>query len=171
MLDVSKLRVLGVDVFNTVVRFGNIPRHEIKAYADHIKQPEWSPLKLPDQWRYLPAFTDSKEGLKRLRKKFKVVPLTNGPANLIAHLSHYNGLEWDAFFPLESFQVFKPNERAYSDFMATFNIEYGEGLMVTANKDFGDLEGAASVGMQSILIRGDDGGPKDLLELATLLGC
>lgn len=43
--------------------------------------------------------------------------------------------------------------------------------MVTANEKFGDLEAARALGMQAVLIRGDDGGPKDLIELAERTGC
>jgi 2-haloalkanoic acid dehalogenase type II len=172
MLNARWIDVIGCDVFGTVVKFDGVPRDEVKAYAAHIKKADWSPLQLPESWKTLVAFDDAAKGIRRLRKKFKVVPLTNGPVHLISALSEFNGIDWDAYFPLESHRVFKPAREAYRLFFSTFVFGGPQRcLIVTANKDFGDLEGAAAVGMQSILIRGDDGGPKDLLELATLLGC
>lgn len=173
MTDYSNIAVLAVDVFGTVVDFSGVPYAEKKAYADHIKQPEWSPLRLPERWRYsLVAHPDSAKGLNRLRKKYTVVPLTNGPVRLIADLSFFNDLEWCAYFPLESYKVFKPDPRAYRLFVETFSdCEPSRCLMVTANEKFGDLEAARSLGMQAVLIRGDDGGPKDLIELAERMGC
>jgi hypothetical protein len=43
-------------------------------------------------------------------------------------------------------------------------------MMVTANKDFGDLEASAALGMTPMLIRSGDG-PKTIIELAEQLGC
>ena len=100
--------------FGTLVRLKDeVPREEIKAYADHISKPEWSPLVLPDSWKNLKAFDDSAIVLKMLRRHFMVVTLSNGPLGLQAALLKNNDVDVDAIVPLEIAQVFKPNPRAY----------------------------------------------------------
>ncbi len=36
------IKALAFDVFGTVFDLNFVPREEIRAYVDHIKQPEWS---------------------------------------------------------------------------------------------------------------------------------
>ena len=156
-LDVSRIKVIAFDVFGTLVRLKDeVPHEEIKAYADHIRKPEWSPLVLPDSWKNLKAFDDSAIVLKMLRRHFMVVTLSNGPLGLQAALLKNNDVDVDAIVPLEIAQVFKPNPRAYWAASEILDITPENWLMVTANEKFGDLEASKSVGMQSQLIRGDE---------------
>lgn len=156
-LDVQRIKVIAFDVFGTLVRLKDeVPHEEIKAYADHIRKPEWSPLTLPESWKQLKAFDDSSIVLKMLRRHFMVVTLSNGPLGLQAALLKNNDIDVDAIVPLEIARVFKPNEGAYRAAADILGIPPENWLMVTANEKFGDLEASKAVGMQSQLIRGDE---------------
>jgi 2-haloalkanoic acid dehalogenase type II len=165
------MKVIAFDVFNTVFDLSSRPREEVIAYGNHIRKNEWSPLVLPQAWETLPAHSDAAEGIARLRTRFFVATLSNGPLGLLAKVSKHNGISWDAIVPLELGKVFKPNLLAYSTFCGILNVEPKDVMMVTANRTFGDLEAADKLGMDSCLIRD----PKhseihDIIELATYLG-
>ncbi len=164
-------RVIAFDVFGTVVDMSNVPREELRTYGEHIRKPEWSPLVLPESWDKLPAFPDSAEGIRRLRKKYKVVTCANGPLTLLRSLSDYNGIEWDAIIPLEAHQRFKPHPITYYTVCQVMGVKSSDVMMVTANvPGLGDLEVAESLGMTPMAIR-QKAGPKTIIELAELLGC
>lgn len=164
------VKVIAFDVFGTVVNLDGVERKDIKAYIDHIRKLEWSPLKLPQSWESLPAHPDAAEGIARLRSKFIVVTCSNGPLGLLTKLSKHNRVSWDAIIPLELNKVFKPNPQAYLTVCSVLDVKPEEVLMVTANKDFGDLEASNSVGMRSQLIRNPNC-PKDIIDLAAGLNC
>jgi 2-haloalkanoic acid dehalogenase type II len=162
--------VIAFDVFGTVFDLSSIDRQEVRDYARHIRQTEWQPLKLPAHWERLPAHPDSREGIERLRQNHIVVTCSNGPLGLLAKLSKHNGISWDAIIPLELNRVYKPNQRAYMTVCQVLNVQPTDVMMVTANKDFGDLEASAKLGMKPMLIRDGDGdGPKTIIELAESL--
>jgi len=162
------MKVIAFDVFGTVFDLSGVPRAEIRAYARHIRQPEWSPLKLPASWERLPAHPDAAEGISRLREKFLVVTCSNGPLGLLARLSKFNGISWDAIIPLELNKVYKPDHRAYLTVCSVLGAPPAEVAMVTANKEFGDLEAAMALGMRPVLIR-HPGQPMTIVELAKQL--
>ena len=149
------IKVIAFDVFGTVFDLSQVERNEVRTYIQHIKQSEWSPLKLPKHWETLPAHADSKEGIEMLRKDYTVVTCSNGPLGLLTKLSKHNNISWDAIIPLELNKVFKPNHKAYLTVCEVLDVAPEEVLMVTANEKFGDLEAAKEVGMSSILIRDD----------------
>lgn len=164
----SPIKVIAFDVFGTVFDLSGASREDIKAYIKHIKQPEWSPLKLPKSWETFPAHPDAKEGIELLRKNHFVVTCSNGPLGLLAKLSKNNDISWDAIIPLELNKVFKTNPKAYMTVCEVLDVEPKDILMVTANKDFGDIEAARALGMGAILIRGES--PiKDIIELSKRL--
>ena len=163
------IKVIAFDVFGTVFDLSKAAREEIVAYGHHIRQPEWSPLHLPTSWEKLPAHSDSASGIALLREKgYLVVTCSNGPLGLLAKLSKHNRISWDAIIPLELNRVFKPNPRAYLTVCEVMGIQPREMMMVTANKDFGDLEASGALGMKPQLIR-HAGHPATIVELAAAL--
>lgn len=158
------IKVIAFDVFGTVFDLSNVPREEIKAYIDHIKQPEWSPLTLPSSWERLPAHPDAAEGIEMLRSKFTVVTCSNGPLGLLTKLSKFNKISWDAIIPLELSKAFKPKPDAYMTVCDVLGVTPEEVMMVTANEKFGDLEASKALGMRPMLIRNDE--IKTIVELA-----
>jgi 2-haloalkanoic acid dehalogenase type II len=165
------IKVIAFDVFGTVVDMSNVPREELRAYGEHIRKPDWSPLVLPESWKTLPAFPDSAEGIARLKEYFIVVTCANGPLRLLRAIADLNGIEWDAIIPLEANRVFKPDPRAYLTVCEVLGVDPSEVMMVTANvPGLGDLEVAASLGMTPQAIR-QRSGPKTIIELAEGMGC
>ena len=162
------LKVIAFDVFGTVVDLSGVPRDEVRAYVDHIRQPEWAPLVVPESWERLPAFADSAEGIHRLREKFIVVTCSNGPLGFQTKLLKHAGVQFDAIIPLELNRVYKTNPKAYMTVCEVLGVEPSEVLMVTANEKFGDLEASRALGMEAVLIRGS-GGPQTIVELAEML--
>lgn len=149
------MKVIAFDVFGTVFKLDDVPREDVRNYVKHIRQPVWSPLELPKSWETLPSHDDAARGIQLLREKFIVVTCSNGPLGLLTKLSKHNNISWDAIIPLELNQVYKPNPKAYLTVSVVLDVSPSDILMVTANETFGDLEGAKSVGMNSILIRDD----------------
>jgi 2-haloalkanoic acid dehalogenase type II len=157
--------IIAFDVFGTVFDLSGVPREEVRSYVAHVRADTWSPLNLPASWENLPPHPDAVEGIAMLRRHHTVVTLSNGPMYLLAHISKRAGITWDAIIPLEAFKVYKPHPRAYETVLDLFRVPPRDVLMVTANKDFGDLEAAEKLGMQAQLIRDGDG-PKTITELA-----
>lgn len=164
------MKVVAFDLFGTVFDLSVVDRQEIRDYASHIRKSEWSPLELPQSWETWPAHPDSAEGIERLRKKFFVVTLSNAPLGMAARLSKHNGISWDAIIPLELKRVYKPDLEAYLTVNWVLGVSPKDTMMVTANKDFGDLEGSEQIGMTPQLIR-HPGEPQTIIELARKLGC
>jgi len=148
----TPVKAIFFDTFNTVYAMDRCRRDEIEAYAAHIAKPDWSPLNLPERWSKLPAWNDVIKALPSLRDEFICVALSNGPIDVQIALARNSRLDWDFIVPLEAYHVFKPNVRAYQVAVDLVGVHPSEAMMVTANRDFGDLEGAASCGMQSMWI-------------------
>jgi HAD superfamily hydrolase (TIGR01493 family) len=173
------IKVIAFDLFGTVLDPKDIPREEIKDYISQVRRKVWEPLKLLDHWSKVPLFEDSREGLKRLNKKYKLVTCSNFPYDLqIDILSQdWKGLYdmgtailFSDFMDFEKVKAYKPDPKTYSLVYQTTGYQPYECLMVTGNEGSPDLEGAKSVGMQSIGIR-NAGDCKDIIELAEILGC
>ena len=149
------------DTFQTVFDMAKVKKPELQAYGDHIRQHDGSdinhpyePLYLPESWRKLPAHKDSAYGITKLRHAgFIVCTMSNGPVDLLIAASKYNGIHWDAIIPLECYKTFKPRREAYEAAIHFLRLKPHEIMMVTANVEFGDLEGSRDVGMTQTLIR------------------
>lgn len=168
--DPESVRVVLFDLFGTLVDFSGVPHEERKAYADHIRKPEWSPFRPPESWCELKAFPDVREGLANLytRRRLPVI-LSNCPARLAKSIVRRNRLDIDIVIQLAAARVFKPHPRAYQAACDVLDVDPSACLMVTANEHFGDLEQSRALGMQACLIRGDSDVP-GLVSLAERLG-
>lgn len=164
------LKVIAFDLFGTVFDLSNVPRGEIKEYANHVRKTEWSPLTLPHSWRYLPAFPDAKSGLEALRGKYTVVSMSNCPLDLQQHLCELNELVFDYLIDLSLVRAYKPHPSTYKSICTTCHVEPSEVLMVTANPNFGDVEGSLAVGMRCQVIRNQNT-PKTIGEIPCDLFC
>lgn len=165
----TKPKILLFDVFGTLLDMSGVPRDELSQYVEHVKRPDWSPLKLPESWKYFRTHRDVELGLGLLRRRKTVVAFSNCPLRLMVQLARCNHVQFDAIIPLELARVYKPQPAAYQVPLSLWPDLRPEDLMViTANPTFGDVQGAAAVGMRSQVIR-QPGCPADLFELAELL--
>ena len=150
----KKPKVAFFDLNHTVLQMGVISKEDIENYLSHIKQPSWSPLTLPDSWRHLQVWSDAITALHKLRyySRVKCVTLSNNPINVQIDQLKWANITFDFMVPLEAYHVFKPDIKAYQMACNLLQVAPEDALMVTANKDFGDLEGAACIGMPSVWI-------------------
>lgn len=174
-LDPSVIRVIAFDVMNTVIDASPVPKDEIAAYVSNFGEVVPKGYSVPESWKALKARPDSAEGIRRLRKRFKVVTCSNVPAETLKAMSERNGIQWDRIVDVPAFHFLKPQARAYWAVSETTGV-WPEGvLMVTANPrmgrfPYGDREYATVTGMKSVLIRGESDIP-DIIALAERLGC
>jgi 2-haloacid dehalogenase len=98
-------------------------------------------------WHRLDAWPDSAPGLKRLRAKCLLAPVSNGNIALMVDLARHNGFPWDAILGSEIAGDFKPKARVYLSACAAFNLEPYDCMMVAAHTR--DLVAAASNGLRT----------------------
>lgn len=164
-VDFSRVICVAFDCFGTVFDMSPIPRHEIAAYVEHVRREEFEPYEFPNGWYGLNAYSDSAKGIFKIQKQRWCVALSNGSAGLVRTIAHRNSIAFDRVIDLAKHRVYKPHIDAYRTIEKDLGIAPERTLMVTANPTFGDIEGAAAVGMQSIVIR-QPGECRDIIELA-----
>ena len=155
------------DCFGTVFNMENVPKEDLVYYGSVLRNPIWEPLNFPDTWKHIPAHPDSREGLELIKQKHKIIALSNAPKLLMTELSLNAGIVWDHIIGLEKYKIYKPNPLAYLTACAELDCRPSECIMISANKNFGDIEHSREVGMQSILIRDDK--VADIIALAGVL--
>ena len=169
------IKVIGFDCFNTVFDMSSIPQQNVRDYVSGSldrQGADWQPLHLPAAWYQLRAHPDAKEGIAALRTKFVVATMSNGPVELLTHISKANGIDWDMVTPIELKKVYKRRPEAYLTLCELFRAKPHEVLIVTANPTFGDVEAAQALGMgYSIIRNGLAGHAKDIIDLAEKLDC
>jgi 2-haloacid dehalogenase len=155
-----------------------VPKEEIREYARHIRKPDWSYLNLPDSWLSLRRHDEVPYAMCMLKNEnTRLLACSNAPVDFMTQLSNNQTLLFDYIIPLELKKVYKPNPEAYKTILELFPVKPEEVLFVTANRDFGDLEGAAGVGMVPCLLERTDKAKehfegivaKDLMDLANML--
>lgn len=137
-------------------------------------------------WHRLDPWPDVVPALERLRRRFVLVPLSNGNVRLQVDLARYAGLTWDAVLGAEIVRAYKPDPRTYRSVSELLDVEPENVMLVAAHPT--DLREAAKQGLRTAYIeRPQEHGPirpvtspeeraefdlaaADLLELATLLG-
>jgi 2-haloacid dehalogenase len=101
-------------------------------------------------WHRLKPWTDTVEGLTRLKKKFTIVTLSNGNLGLLANMAKNAGLPWDLILSAEVFRHYKPDPETYLGVASTFDVQPEEVMLVAAHKD--DLAAASKLGLQTAFV-------------------
>ena len=137
--------------------------------------------RIMEGWQELSPFPDAVPGLRRLRSKFKLVVLSNGERDFLAHLvKNRIQYDFDGVISVQDVGVFKPNPQVYRYAARVLKAEPGELLMVSSNSF--DVVGARASGYRGAYInRYDlpyeetpyrpDVEAGDFLALAARLGC
>lgn len=132
-------------------------------------------------WQELNPFPDAVPGLRRLKSRFKLVILSNGERDYLAHLvANRIRYDFDGVISVQDVGVFKPNPQVYRYAARVLGAEPGELLMVSSNSF--DVVGARASGYRGAYVnRYDlpydetpyrfDIEAGDFLELANRLGC
>lgn len=165
---VTALKCIAFDCFGTVFDMAAVPKDEIAAYVAHVRKADFTPFSFPASWRRLVAHPDAAAGIAQLQQNgYVCVALSNGDAELLTTVSAANDIRWNHIVDLRAHRVYKPHVDAYRTVEKDLGFVPNECLMVTANPTFGDIEGAAAVGMPSQVIR--HGYPNTIVELAELV--
>jgi 2-haloacid dehalogenase len=137
--------------------------------------------RIMEGWRELICFPDSVAGLQRLRSKFKLVVLSNGERDILAHLvTNRIRFDFDAVISVQDVGVFKPNPQVYRYAARMLTSEPHELMMVSCHSF--DVVGARVSGYRGAYVnRYDlpfdetpyrfDVEASNFLDLATKLGC
>ncbi len=116
-------------------------------------------------WHRLKPWPDAVAGLKRLKKKFIISPLSNGDVACLTNMAKFGGLPWDVVLCAEIFRRYKPDPAVYLGAIRLLGLKPGEVMMVAAHNY--DLKNARSHGMRTAFVaRPTEYGPgqsKDLV--------
>lgn len=101
-------------------------------------------------WHRLTPWSETVEGLYKLKSQFTIVTLSNGNLGLLANMAKNAGLPWDLILSAEVFRHYKPDPETYLGVADTFNVLPEEVMLVAAHKD--DLVAAHACGLQTAFI-------------------
>jgi len=109
-------------------------------------------------WHRLDAWADVPPGLVRLKREYRLAPVSNGNISLMVDLARRNGLPWDAILGAEIAGDYKPKPGVYLAAAAAFDLPPEACMMVAAHSS--DLSAAAALGLRTAHIaRPNERGP------------
>jgi 2-haloacid dehalogenase len=101
--------------------------------------------RIMEGWQELSPFPDALRGLERLRSKFKLVILSNGEKDFLAHLVRNRiRFDFDSVISVQEVGAFKPQPQVYRYAARVLKAEPCELLMVSAHSF--DVVGARASG-------------------------
>ena len=155
-----------------------LPRFGLKGLGEDVL------AELTLAWHRLDAWPEVPAALKRLKRKFRIAPCSNGNISLMVDLARRNDLPWDAILGAEIAGDYKPMPRVYLAACEAFDLKPSQCMMVAAHSR--DLAAAAQCGLRTgHVARPNERGPgkgepmpavkvdvagKDLADLADRLG-
>lgn len=98
-------------------------------------------------WHRLAPWTDSIEGLSRLKQRFVITTLSNGNFSLLTNMAKRAGLPWDCIVSAELFHHYKPDCEAYLGTAGLLDIAPHELMLVACHPD--DLRAARAAGCRT----------------------
>ena len=101
-------------------------------------------------WHRLSPWSDTLQGLYRLKTKYIITTLSNGNVSLLTNMGKNAGLPWDAILSAELSGHYKPDPRAYLKAAELLSIEPDEILMVATHPS--DLRAAAKAGLRTAYV-------------------
>jgi 2-haloacid dehalogenase len=101
-------------------------------------------------WHRLDPWPDAVDGLRRLRQRFVVAPLSNGNVSLLVSMARRAGIGWDCIFSAELFRHYKPDPEVYRGAVELLSLSPPEVMLVAAHND--DLHAAAGQGLATAFV-------------------
>lgn len=143
------------------VRSGRIPYTKLDVLHRRMLQkilPQFGLEKLEDTeldrltlaWHHLDAWKDVRDGLDRLRNRFRIAPVSNGNIALMSDLARRNNFRWDAILGADIARDYKAKAVVYLAAADAFNLKPHECMMCAAHS--ADLEAAADNGLRTAFI-------------------
>jgi 2-haloacid dehalogenase len=121
-----------------------LPRYEIEGLG------EADLTRLTRAWWRLHPWPDAVPGLRRLRTRFIVSPLSNGSFAGMVHLARFAGLPWDCIITAENARCYKPRPEVYRTAVALLGLRPDEVMMVAAHNY--DLRAARACGLRTAFV-------------------
>ena len=136
-----------------------LPRHGVPGLA------EADLVRLTHGWWRLHPWPDAVPGLRRLRARFILSPLSKGSFAGMVHLARFAGLPWDAVITAEHARCYKPRPEVYRTAVALLGLEPAAVMMVAAHNY--DLHAARACGLRTAFVpRPAEYGPGQTTDLA-----
>lgn len=101
-------------------------------------------------WRRLHPWPDSVPGLRRLKARYIISPLSNGNVALLTNMAKFAGLPWDLIMSAELFEHYKPDPETYLGAAGLLCLQPGEVMMVAAHNH--DLRAAQKLGLKTAFV-------------------
>ncbi|MBM3531682.1 MAG: haloacid dehalogenase type II [Alphaproteobacteria bacterium] len=102
-------------------------------------------------WHRLDPWPDTVPGLRRLRARFLLAPLSNGGVGLLTRMAKRAGLPWDLILSGELFEGYKPEPKVYLGAARLLDLPPQKVMMVAAHN--GDLGAAAALRLRTAFVR------------------
>ena len=101
-------------------------------------------------WHRLTPWPDSVPGLKRIKSRFIISPLSNGNISLLTNMAKHAGLPWDCILSAENVRRYKPNPSVYLLAPQLFDLAPEQVMMVAAHEH--DLQSASKHGLRTAYV-------------------
>jgi 2-haloacid dehalogenase len=101
-------------------------------------------------WHRLSPWPDAVEGLRRLKRKYVIGPLSNGNLSLLVNLAKFAELPWDVIFGADLFRHYKPDPETYLGVCDFLGLQ-PEQVMLGAAHNY-DLKAARELGLRTAFV-------------------
>ena len=101
-------------------------------------------------WWRLHPWPDAVPGLRRLRARFILSPLSNASFAGMVHLARFAGLPWDCIITAENARCYKPRPEVYRTAVTLLGLRADEIMMVAAHNY--DLHAARACGLRTAFV-------------------
>ena len=101
-------------------------------------------------WHRLKPWLDAVEGLRRLKRRHLIAPLSNGNVALLVNLAKRAGLPWDLILSAELVRHYKPDPETYLMAPDLLDLHPEEVMMVAAHPS--DLRAASESGLKTAYV-------------------
>jgi 2-haloacid dehalogenase len=129
-----------------------LPKYGVSSLAE----PEVADLALA--WRRLNPWPDTVKGLRRLKSRYVICPLSNGSFATLTEMARHAEMPWDCIISTELRQTFKPELEAYLMAPDLLDLRPDQVMLVAAHDS--DLKGALNAGLHTALVpRPQEWGP------------
>ena len=118
-----------------------LKQYKIEALSEEEKV-NWAHV-----WRRLKPWPDSVEGLRRLKKKYIISPMSNGNVALMTNLARFAGLPWDVILGSDLVEHYKPDREMYLSAPLYLDLKPQQVMMCAAHAS--DLQAARSYGLRT----------------------
>ena len=101
-------------------------------------------------WQKIRPWPDAVAGLERLKKRYKIVTLSNADVSAVVNIAKHGGLPFDAIFAAEMAGTFKPDPRTYQLAVKYLGLKPEQVMMVACHKY--DLRAAKGLGLLTAFV-------------------